>query len=141
MLHEPRWFAGLSVLAYFGLTLAFPLVLSRAAQVNERPAMTPREIEIAFPKVMAWISFSNIPELNIRLHAGGWFAKRGLSKAPEKEFVTVGGLVLSKLDHIPRPGEQLSHGGWRFEITEMDGARISKVLATPCPQRNKAANF
>jgi Transporter associated domain len=85
--------------------------------------------------------FSNIPELNIRLHAGVWFAKRGLSEAPEKEFVTVGGLVLSELDHIPRPGEQLSHGGWRFEITEMDGARISKVLATPCPQRNKAANF
>ena len=65
----------------------------------------------------------------------------GLSDAPEKEFVTVGGLVLSKLDHIPRPGEQLSHGGWRFEITEMDGARISKVLAIPCPQPNKAVNF
>ncbi len=64
----------------------------------------------------------------------------GLSEAPEKEFVTVGGLVLSKLDHLPRPGEQLSHGDWCFEITEMDGARISKVLATPSPQRNKRAN-
>ena len=48
--------------------------------------------------------FLNIPKLNIRLHAGVWFAKRGLSEASEKEFVTVGGLVLSKLDHIPRPG-------------------------------------
>jgi hypothetical protein len=41
MLHESRWFAGLSVLAHFGLTLAFPLPLLRAAQVNERPAVTP----------------------------------------------------------------------------------------------------
>ena len=55
MLHESRWFAGLSVLAYFGLTLAFPLALSRAAQVDERPAMTSHEFEIAFPKVMGWI--------------------------------------------------------------------------------------
>jgi hypothetical protein len=55
MLHEPRWFAGLSVLAYFGLTLAFPLALSMAAQVDERPAMTSHEFEIAFPKVMGWI--------------------------------------------------------------------------------------
>jgi len=55
MLHESRWFAGLSVLAYFGLTLAFPLPLLRAAQVNERQAVTPHEFEIAFPKVMGWI--------------------------------------------------------------------------------------
>jgi putative hemolysin len=59
----------------------------------------------------------------------------GLDEAPEKEFVTVAGLVLSKLDHVPRAGEQLSCGGWRFEIAEMDGARISKVLARPSPQK------
>ena len=60
----------------------------------------------------------------------------GLDEAPEKEFVTVAGLVLSKLDHVPRAGEQLSCGGWRIEIAEMDGARISKVLARPSPQKS-----
>jgi putative hemolysin len=59
----------------------------------------------------------------------------GVSEAAQKEFVTVAGLVLSKLDHVPRPGEQLSLGGWRFEITEMDGARISKILARPSPHK------
>jgi putative hemolysin len=53
---------------------------------------------------------------------------------PEEDFVTVAGLILSKLDHVPRAGEQLSWGHWRFEIAEMDGARISKVLARPGPQ-------
>ncbi len=55
----------------------------------------------------------------------------GLGEAAEKDFVTVAGLILSKLDHVPRSGEQLSLGGWRFEIAEMDGARISKLLARP----------
>jgi CBS domain containing-hemolysin-like protein len=56
-----------------------------------------------------------------------------LDGAFPREFVTVAGLLLSNLDHVPRTGEQLSCGGWRFEIAEMDGARISKVLARPQP--------
>ena len=58
----------------------------------------------------------------------------GSNEVPEEDFVTVAGLILSKLDHVPRAGEQLSWGHWRFEIAEMDGARISKVLARPGPQ-------
>jgi putative hemolysin len=57
----------------------------------------------------------------------------GLSER-QKDVVTVAGLVLSHLDHLPKAGEQLSCGGWRFEVAELDGARISKVLARPCPQ-------
>jgi magnesium and cobalt exporter, CNNM family len=59
----------------------------------------------------------------------------GLSEAAQKEFVTVAGLVLSKLDHVPRTGEQLSLAGWHLEISEMDGARISKILARPSPHK------
>jgi putative hemolysin len=57
-----------------------------------------------------------------------------LNEAPQKDFVTVAGLLLSHLDHVPQVGEQLSFGGWRFEIAEMDGARISKVVAKPFAQ-------
>jgi putative hemolysin len=62
----------------------------------------------------------------------------GLGEARDKDFVTVAGLVLSNLDHVPRTGEQLSYGGWRFEIAEMDGARISKVLARPIRSATRA---
>jgi len=58
----------------------------------------------------------------------------GLSEASDKDFVTVAGFVLSHLDHVPRTGEKLSWGRWRFEIAEMDGVRISKVCARPCAQ-------
>jgi putative hemolysin len=55
----------------------------------------------------------------------------GLEGAPDKDVVTVAGLVLSRLDHVPRPGEQVPCGSWRFEIAEMDGARIKKIVARP----------
>ncbi len=55
----------------------------------------------------------------------------GLNEGQQPDVVTVAGLILSNLDHVPRVGEQLSWGNWRFEITEMDGARISKILARP----------
>ena len=53
----------------------------------------------------------------------------GLTEEAKPDFVTLAGLVLSNLDHVPHVGEQVSWGKWRFEIAEMDGARISKVLA------------
>ena len=55
----------------------------------------------------------------------------GLSELPEKDAVTVAGLVLAQADHLPKMGEQFSCNGWRFEVAELDGARISKVLARP----------
>lgn len=55
----------------------------------------------------------------------------GFSELPEKDAVTVAGLVLAQADHLPKMGEQFSCNGWRFEVAELDGARISKVLARP----------
>ena len=53
----------------------------------------------------------------------------GITDEAKPHFVTLAGLVLSNLDHVPHIGEQVTWGNWRFEIAEMDGARISKVLA------------
>jgi putative hemolysin len=55
----------------------------------------------------------------------------GLEEASDKDVVTVAGLVLSRLDHVPRMGEQVACGSWRFEIAEMDGARIKRIIARP----------
>ena len=56
-------------------------------------------------------------------------ARLGLKELPEQHFVTVAGLVLSKLDHGPSPGTRISYDGWEFEILEIDGTRIKKLLA------------
>lgn len=46
------------------------------------------------------------------------------------DFHTAAGFVLSRLGHLPDVGEQFSWGGWRFEVVDMDGHRIDKLLAT-----------
>jgi putative hemolysin len=32
---------------------------------------------------------------------------------------------------LPEVGEQFEYEGWRFEVVDLDGRRIDKVLATP----------
>lgn len=44
-------------------------------------------------------------------------------------YHTVAGLMLALLQRVPREGDRIAHGGWRFEILDMDGRRVDKVLA------------
>lgn len=46
------------------------------------------------------------------------------------EYNTVGGLILQHLDHIPQPGEKVMWKNFTFEIIDMDGQRIDKILVT-----------
>lgn len=45
-------------------------------------------------------------------------------------YNTVSGLILSRLGHIPTSGEQITWRDFTFEVVDMDGARIDKVLVT-----------
>ena len=49
----------------------------------------------------------------------------------EHEFDTLAGCILHELEHIPTAGEKLKWKGFRFEIMDMDGHRIDKVLVLP----------
>ena len=49
---------------------------------------------------------------------------------PHNEYNTLSGLILDELEHIPQTGEQLQWQMFRFEIVDMDGARIDKILVT-----------
>ena len=44
------------------------------------------------------------------------------------DFDTVAGFLLVLLGHIPRVGEAATWHGWRFEVVDMDGVRIDRVL-------------
>ncbi|MCE1237753.1 MAG: hemolysin family protein [Hyphomicrobiales bacterium] len=53
---------------------------------------------------------------------------------PELErggYHTVAGLVMSVLNSIPTEGDKAIVGDWTFEVVDMDGRRIDKVLITP----------
>lgn len=49
------------------------------------------------------------------------------------EYHTVGGLILQELERIPQSGETIEWKGFVFEVVDMDGARIDKVLVTLVP--------
>ena len=48
----------------------------------------------------------------------------------EHDYNTISGLILEILGHIPVTGEKLSWREFDFEIIDMDGARIDKLLVT-----------
>ncbi|MES0100863.1 hemolysin family protein [Mesorhizobium sp. M0019] len=58
------------------------------------------------------------------------FARLGFrSGQPDGGFHTIAGFALSRLGHLPEAREHFDYEGWRFEIVNMDGKRIDKLLA------------
>lgn len=55
----------------------------------------------------------------------------GFSLAAKRDYSTVAGFVLEKVRRLPSVGESFDHGGWHFEVIDVDGRRIDKILATP----------
>lgn len=54
----------------------------------------------------------------------------GISLPDDRDFATAAGFALWRLKHLPTTGEAFEHRGWRFEIVDMDGRRIDKLLAS-----------
>ncbi len=59
------------------------------------------------------------------------FAERLDFQLPElRDYQTVAGLALALLEHIPTSGETFVEQGLRFEIVDMDGRRIDKLIVS-----------
>ena len=57
----------------------------------------------------------------------------GIDLPENRDYETVAGYLLSHLNHLPATGETVETDGWRFEVVDLDGRRIDKVLATRLP--------
>jgi putative hemolysin len=53
----------------------------------------------------------------------------GIPLPQERDYATAAGFALSVLRHLPEVGERFRFGGWQFEIADMDGRKIDKLLA------------
>ena len=67
--------------------------------------------------------------------AGGMSAdemadRLGLSYDDTREFATAAGFVLSVLKKLPLEGDSFVEQGWRFEVIDMDGRKIGKLLVS-----------
>jgi putative hemolysin len=54
-------------------------------------------------------------------------------------FQTLGGFVITNLGHIPKSSDHFVWDGFRFEVMDMDGNRVDKVLVVP-PAATKGEN-
>lgn len=53
-----------------------------------------------------------------------------LPEEAEGRYQTLAGMILLLLGRMPREADELEWGGWRFEVVDMDGRRIDKVLVS-----------
>jgi putative hemolysin len=59
--------------------------------------------------------------------------KIGVPMDPDADYETVAGLVLNMLTRLPEVGECFEIGPWKFEVVDLDGRRIDKVLVSRKP--------
>ena len=61
----------------------------------------------------------------------------GISLPESRDYATTAGFALSVLKHIPEVGERFTHAGWQFEIVDMDGFKIDKLLASEIVRKRR----
>ena len=84
----------------------------------------------------SWLLDGLMPvgELKVRLD---------IDELPEEDrgrYNTVAGLLMSVSGRLPGEGERIVCGSWLFEVVDLDGKRIDKVLATLRPASSQASS-
>ena len=74
---------------------------------------------IVSPRVLSVVGRAPIAELNERF---------GLKLPEADEYATIGGLVVERLGHIPKPGEKLSEGDLTITVTRSDARAVREIM-------------
>ena len=69
-----------------------------------------------------------------------YFDKEDLYDSEQQDYNTLAGLIIEQLKHIPQAGERTEWNCFNFEIVDMDGARIDKVLVTLNGKQEEESN-
>ncbi|MFN4136161.1 MAG: hemolysin family protein [Novosphingobium sp.] len=59
----------------------------------------------------------------------------GIELPDDREFATTAGYCLSVMKRLPGEGDHFHDQGWRFEVVDMDGRKIDKLLVSRAPAR------
>ncbi len=77
----------------------------------------------------SWLVDGSIPVPELKDHLG-------LREVPEEKkghYSILSGMLMYMMGRIPREGDHVEWEGWRFEVVDMDGNRIDKVLVSRLP--------
>lgn len=85
-------------------------------------------------------NIEDAPEITERVGGDGWLVEGQCTiydflshfemddEMQDYEYTTVAGLILDELEHVPESGECIEWGDFSFEVVDMDGPRIDKVI-------------
>jgi putative hemolysin len=59
---------------------------------------------------------------------------RELPGEDDGAYHTLGGMTMIQMGRVPKPADAFDWGGYRFEVVDMDGSRVDKVLVTRLPE-------
>ena len=59
---------------------------------------------------------------------------RELPAEDDGAYHTLGGMTMIQMGRVPKPADAFEWGGYRFEVVDMDGSRVDKVLVTRLPE-------
>ncbi len=76
---------------------------------------------VVSPRMLSVIGRAPIMELNERF---------GLKLSEADEYATIGGLVVERLGHIPKPGEKLIEGDLTITVTRSDARAVRELMLT-----------
>ncbi|SFB53165.1 putative hemolysin [Rhizobium sp. NFR07] len=62
-------------------------------------------------------------------------AQMGVPVEEDPGYETVAGFVLDELKHLPELGESFTAHGWNFEVIDLDGRRIDKLLVSRATEK------
>ena len=110
--------------------------------------VTPADLLAALSGVFASDSAAGTDPPLVERDDGSWWVsgslsadalsdRLGISMPEDRDYATTAGFALSVLRHIPEVGERFTFGGWRFEIVDMDGFKIDKLLASEVVRKRR----
>lgn len=142
----PEWITGLEVLETFKRTGShLCLVIDEYGEILG--LVTPHDVLEA---IVGGIAPAEQPPW-IRREDGSWLVdgmvyvdelkdRLNLPRLPNEEdrdYETLGGLVMAQLGRIPRIADAFEWEGYRFEVVDMDGKRVDRVLISPIARQQK----
>ena len=124
-----------------------PMALIRDEYGHLEGLITPADILTAIAGAFASDQDGDHDPALVAREDGSWLVSGSLSADvlaerleieldEDRDFATVAGFALSILKRLPTTGEHFESGGWRFEIVDMDGRKIDKLLVTSARRRD-----
>jgi len=118
-----------------------PMALVHDEYGHFQGVVTPADVLEAITGVIS-VNVDTDSEHLVRRGDGSWLVsgampadevgeRLGVQFPAMRDYHTMAGMLIAELKHLPKTGESVEAFGWRFEVVDMDGHRIDKILAMP----------